>query len=83
MATRPIAEKPADRTLRVWCDGRDITDEDPRTWHWPYSDWFTQGWRPAAGPNSAVPGLIEGGVGRLRDHSTSEYESRPVDRPRG
>lgn len=78
MATRPTAEKPADRTLRVWCDGRDITDENPTSWQWPYSDWFAQGWRPLEGPNASLPGLVEGGVGRSATHSTAGFV-RPVD----
>lgn len=48
------AQAPGDRTLRVWSSGRDITDEDPRTWGWPYADWWEQGWRPESGPNCTV-----------------------------
>lgn len=43
-----------DRTIRVWADGRDVTDEDPSTWHWPYTEYWAQGWRPEAGPNSTA-----------------------------
>ena len=49
-----VAEPPTDRTLRVWNNGHDITDDNPATWNWPYSDWWAAGWRPAEGPNSAV-----------------------------
>ena len=73
------AEKPADRTLRVWSDGQDITDQDPATWGWPYADWFAQGWRPLRGPNADLPGLVEGGAGTHRQHSTSDF-TRPSQR---
>lgn len=72
------AVKPKDRTLRVWSDGHDITDHDPSTWHWPYTDWWAQGWRPATGPNSTTPGLVEGGAGIARIHSTADFV-RPVE----
>ncbi|MDZ4044696.1 MAG: hypothetical protein U1E32_02825 [Rhodoglobus sp.] len=67
------APKPTDRALRVWHDGRDITDDDPATWGWPYSDWFAQGWRPAGGPNSTLPGLVDGGIGTAPLHGTSGF----------
>lgn len=31
---------------RVWLEGRDITDEDPSTWPWPWSKYYALGWRP-------------------------------------
>ena len=65
------AVRPADRTLRVWSNGRDVTDEDPHTWDWPYSDWYAQGWRPAAGPNSE--GWIPGGVPPAGLHGTYDF----------
>ena len=65
------AVRPADRTLRVWSNGRDLTDEDPATWGWPYSDWYAQGWRPAAGPNSA--GALPGGVPMAGLHGTHDF----------
>lgn len=65
------APRPISRTLRVWHEGRDITDEAPTGWPWPYSDWWEQGWRPATGPNAAA--TDEAGVGPARAHSTSEY----------
>jgi hypothetical protein len=60
--------KPADRTIRVWSSARDITDENPAAWPWPYSDWYEQGWRPAEGPNSS--GGSGGGVGTSALHGT-------------
>lgn len=66
------APRPTVRTLRVWSNARDITDEDPTMWPWPYSDWWAQGWRPAAGPNA---GDVDEGpaVGPVAAHSTAEY----------
>jgi len=65
------AARPADRTLRVWSNGRDLTDEDPATWEWPYSDWYAQGWRPLDGPNSN--GWVEGGRPPAGLHGTHDF----------
>lgn len=32
--------------LRVWSEGRDITNEPPETWPWPWSKYYAEGWRP-------------------------------------
>lgn len=72
-------EKPADRTLRVWNDGHDVTDCDPAAWPWPYSEWWAAGWRPAEGPNSTAPGLIEGGRRALRSHSSADFTRSSTD----
>lgn len=68
---RTHTERPADRTLRVWRDVRDVTDGDPASWGWPYSDWYADGWRPAEGPNSG--GYIPGGRAGTPLHSTDDF----------
>lgn len=60
--TSRSAPKPALRTIRVWFEGRDVTDEDPALWPWPWDQHWADGWRPAEGPNSTAPGLVAGGV---------------------
>lgn len=65
------AQRPSDRTLRVWSNGHDLTDLDPATWEWPYSDWYAQGWRPVDGPNSE--GAIPGGVPTAGLHGTHDF----------
>jgi hypothetical protein len=37
---------------RVWSRGRDVTDESPESWPWPWSKYWAAGWRPDNGPNS-------------------------------
>lgn len=65
------ATRPADRTLRVWSNGRDVTDDDPRSWPWPYSDWYAQGWRPVDGPNR--DGALPGGLPPAGLHGTHDF----------
>lgn len=67
--------KPADRTIRVWSEERDATNEDPALWSWPWDVRWTAGRWVASnrGPNSTTPGLVEGGVGHANPHSTADY----------
>ena len=31
---------------KVYRGGRDVTDDDPSTWPWPWSMYYAEGWRP-------------------------------------
>lgn len=75
-------EKPADRTIRVWNEGQDVTDGDPAAWPWPYSEWWEAGWRPAGGPNATAPGLVEDGRAPISSHSTADYDRPSWPLPR-
>lgn len=39
----------------VWADGRDVTDQAPESWPWPYTKMWVEGWHPGSGPNADPP----------------------------
>lgn len=37
---------------KVYAGGRDVTDQPPETWPWPWSRYYAEGWRPWMPPAS-------------------------------